>query len=436
MKSRRTEAVRSIALGILLAFAASSANADAVDEGRNLAKQAIEAAKGSDHGRAADLFAKALVARPNHPQLTYRLAVASANAGRFDDAFRALEDFAAMGLKADIAADEELKSLPRDARFAALQKQFAQNATPKGAVTVAATIAETQLLTEGVALDATTGRTFVSSVNKRKIIVIDHSGRATDFVPSASNGLWGAFGMALDKSGALWVATSALAHAENITPQDKGRAGLFAYNATSGALKRRALAPNDGKEHVFGDLAIAANGAVYTTDSTSPFVYRVGAGDTVEVAAASDTYHSLQGLALSADEKKLAVADYANGIHIIDLATGKDTLLAMPARTTLHGVDGMMRHGRDLVAIQNGIDPQRAILIRMDKDWRAIERVEVLAANLAAMPEPSLVSAAGADALIMADAQWSRFDDDGKIKSQEPFTPIRVVRLKLPAPRS
>jgi predicted TPR repeat methyltransferase len=76
-----------------------------VTEGRELARQATVAADAGDVGAAADLWGKALALRPNHPGLTYQLAKAAARAGRTDTAIETLRNYAAMGLKADIAAD-------------------------------------------------------------------------------------------------------------------------------------------------------------------------------------------------------------------------------------------------------------------------------------------------------------------------------------------
>jgi hypothetical protein len=165
-------------------------------------------------------------------------------------------------------------------------------------------------------------------------------------------------------------------------------------------------------------------------------IYRLRPGQAaLEDAARSDTFHSLQGLALSADGKKLAVADYSSGIHIVDISTGKPMLLPPPARTTMLGIDGVLRHGRDLIAVQNGVNPQRIVRLRMTADWSAIEGVDVLAANLPDMDEPTLAAISGSDLLVIGNGQWSRFGDDGAAKPDAQFEPTRVLRLTLPAPR-
>ena len=108
----------------------------------------------------------------------------------------------------------------------------------------------------------------------------------------------------------------------------------------------------------------------------------------------------------------------------------------MPQQTTLHGIDALVRHGRDVVGVQNGIDPQRVILIRMAPGWTAVEGVEVLAANLPELSEPTLATVVGGDLVVVGNGQWSRFVDDRAIKDEEPFAPTKILRLKLPGPRS
>jgi hypothetical protein len=219
-------------------------------------------------------------------------------------------------------------------------------------------------------------------------------------------------------------------------PADKGSAGLFEFALADARLKRKALITSDGKEHVLGDLAVSPTGDVYASDSVQPVIYSLKQGaSALEEFARSDTFHSLQGLAFSADGKKLAVADYSSGIHVVDTASAKPVLLATPARTTLLGLDAVLRHGRDLIAVQNGVNPQRLVRLRMAADWSAIEGLDVLAANLPELEEPTLATISGGDLLVIGNGQWSRFADDGSVKQDAKFEPTKVVRVVLPAAR-
>jgi tetratricopeptide (TPR) repeat protein len=423
--------IRRILCAAILAIS-SEAHADAVSEGFELARSAIEAQEKGDVAAAADLFRAALQRRPNHPGLTLRLAGATLKAGRNEEAVAALEDYAALGLNADLGA-ETWKPLSTHPRWQALLARFAANAKPVGSPRIVATIDEPDLIAEGLALDRAENRLYVGSVHKRKIVAIK-DGRTT--IVAERNGLLGVFALAW-AGNQLWAASSALPQVVSLTSDEKGRAGLFAFDKT-GRQQRRVMLPADGKEHVLGDLATARNGDIYTSDSNGTTIYRLRANvDALEIFHASDELHSPQGLALSDREDKLALADYSSGIHVIDVATGARRVLAMPAHTTLHGVDAVVRHGRDLICVQNGIDPQRVIRVRLNEGWDEIEGIDVLAANLPEMSEPTLaVRDAGTGLLVIGDGQWSRFNDDGTPKASAPQTPTRVLRLVLPAPRT
>jgi tetratricopeptide (TPR) repeat protein len=433
-RTRQIHTIFRAAIAIALALAVPSlARADAVDQGQALAAQAIKATEAGDFAGAADYFRQALALRPNHPGLTLRLARMSARANRNDDALRALEDYAAMGLKTN-PDHPDFKSIAAHPRMAAISAKLADNARPVGAPAIFATIDEPRLLAEGIAHDPATGRTYIGDVHSRRVLMLDAGGKTATLIGQRANGLFGAFGMTLD-NGTLWIASSALPHAAQLTPADKGRAGIFAFD-TNGRFKKSALLAADGKEFALGDLAVAKSGDVYASDSIGANIYRLLPGaSALETFIESDEFHSPQGIALSPDESKMAVADYSNGVHIIDRATKRDTVLPMPAHTTLHGIDALVRHGRDLVAVQNGIDPQRVIVIRMNAAWTAIEATDVIAANLPDMSEPTLATLVEGDLLVIGNGQWSRFADDGTIKAAEPFAPTKILRLKLPRQR-
>jgi hypothetical protein len=235
----------------------------------------------------------------------------------------------------------------------------------------------------------------------------------------------------------LWVASSTVPQVGGgIVPSDKNFAGIYEFSIADASLKKKAILPDDGKEHVVGDLHVSPRGDIFATDSIAPAVYRLAAGGSaLETFLTSDRFHSRQGLALSIDARRLAVADYAIGIHIVDVTSRSSTLLPMPEHATLHGIDGLVRHGRDLIAIQNGIDPQRVVLLRMNRFWTQVEGLDVLAANLSEMDEPSLATLAGGDLLIIGNAQWARFAEDGSVNGSEAFAPTRIVRLSLPPVR-
>ena len=122
---------------------------------------------------------------------------------------------------------------------------------------------------------------------------------------------------------------------------------------------------------------------------------------------------SLQGAATTPDQTQLIVADYAMGLHFIDRATKSVQTIGFAGGTTLLGIDGLLRHGDALIGVQNGVNPQRIIAITLAADGRSIASVRVLSANDPNIPEPSLGTIADDKYCVVANAQWSKFKDDG-----------------------
>ncbi len=71
-------------------------------------------------------------------------------------------------------------------------------------VEIAFTIAEKDLIPEGITYDAKSKSFFVSSIHKSKIIRIDEQGKAADFIKSGQEGIGQVLGIKVN-NGKLWV---------------------------------------------------------------------------------------------------------------------------------------------------------------------------------------------------------------------------------------
>jgi sugar lactone lactonase YvrE len=192
----------------------------------------------------------------------------------------------------------------------------------------------------------------------------------------------------------------------------------------------RAALPKVGK-HALNDLAIAANGDVYATDSLDSGVYRLRAGaKTLEAFVPPGVFRSPQGIAFAADGRGAYVADYVDGIWLVDLATGKREAVTGPRDVPLQGVDALAIHGKDLVVSQNGIVPARIARLALDASGRRVESGEILEMNTPLVEEPTLGVVVGDDFIYVANAQWERLDNDGKLNSE--FTEPTIARVALP----
>jgi sugar lactone lactonase YvrE len=414
-------------------LARASAQADPVATSRAAYQEAVHAYEAHDFPGFLRYAREAERLRPAHGGVVYGLACAYALTGDTAAALATLQHFATLGHTADLDADADFTSLRSLPAFDSLRQAMRRNAAPLVRSTPAFTLAERDLLTEGIAYDPKTRSFFVGSVRRGKILRVDDRGRTTEFVPPGLAGFWAPLGMRVDTARrVLWVSAAAVPQTVGYDSAEVGRSGLFRFDLASGALTGRFPLPADGKLHTLGDVTIARNGDVYSTDSRGPAVYRVRAGsDSIEQFVTSPLFLAMQGLAFDSRERTLYVADYSRGILRIDLATRAVRLLETADDVLALGIDGLYLVEGTLVGIQNGVAPHRVVRLRLDASGDRVEHAEVLERARPDYAEPTLGVVVGHDLFYVAASQWERFRDDGTIDAPDTLRPPLVLRLRL-----
>ncbi|MCA9729225.1 MAG: hypothetical protein KC729_16175, partial [Candidatus Eisenbacteria bacterium] len=213
---------------------------------------------------------------------------------------------------------------------------------------------------------------------------------------------------------------------------DVGRSGVRIYDIASGAVLRSVDLPVDGRHHVLNDLALAPDGTAYLSDNQTGDLFRLGPRDTnLEKVSTGMQLLSPQGIVSSDDGSSLYVADYSIGLVRIDLAGESGEALSPIERTSLLGIDGLVRHGHDLIAIQNGVRPHRVLRIELSDDGRTITDVSVLEAAHPEYDEPTLGVLVDDDLYYIANSQWGSLAEDGSVSSGYPVHEPIVLRLPL-----
>ena len=310
---------------------------------------------------------------------------------------------------------------------------YAQNQTPDTGnhpSKIAFQLPETGLITEGIAYDSQTETFYVSSVHERKIIRYTTKNGAADFSKPADS-LWGVFGLKVDPvRRMLWGCSSALPQAKGISVATDGHAALVAYDLKTNRLLHTYPVP--GKPHLLGDLTVSKTGTVYTTDSRSPWIYRLEAGATAVTPFLTDTlFRSLQGLTLSDDEKTLYVADYRRGLLAVDLATKQVSCLSCGQAVDVSGMDGLYYYQNSLIAIQNRRKPYKVIRLHLSTTTPGITEIEPLEVNHPLSSEPTLGVVVGKRFYYIANSQWDAFDDVGKPVPDFPAQKPTILFLPL-----
>jgi sugar lactone lactonase YvrE len=372
--------------------------------------------------------------RPNHPRLMYNLAVAYALNGQRSDALCWLDKVARMGLVVPASRDTDLNSIKGGAEFGAIVKRIDSNKLPMGKSVPAFTVREKGLVPESVAFDPVTHTFYLSSVYKRKIVRVNQKGEPTDFA-TERDGLWSVMGMRVDATRrVLWACTVAQPQMSNYNPDENGTSAILKFDLRTGKLVKKYVLPNKPGRHWLGDLVLNSKGDVFSSDSISPVIYVIRHGkDAMELFLESKVFGSPQGLAFSADEKSLFMADYSNGIFLINLATKKITNYLAPLNGTLLGIDGLYSYHGSLIGVQNGINPPRVVRLSVNRDLSRIERLETLEANNPLFDEPTLGVLVKDTFYFIANSQWGAIDEKGQLAPEGKLKEPIVLKFKLPS---
>lgn len=397
-------------------------------------QQAAAAHKAKDYAAAIENFKKAAEIIPDHPTLHYNLACMYALAGRKEDALSSLATIVEMGLVMPAEKDPDLNSIKDSPEFKDILKRFEASKAPVIGSSTAFTVHEKGLITEGLAFDPVEEAFFVSSVHKRKILKITKNGESKTFA-SEQDGLFSVLGMSVDaKRRHLWVTTTAFPQMINFKKDEQGVSGVLKFDVRTGKLLKKYLLSSATKKHALGDLTIRSNGDVFTTDSLSPAVYVIRAlEDQMELFLEDPRFGSPQGLAFSGDGQHLFMADYSTGLYDIDVKTKKVSHLAPLPGATLLGIDGLYFHKGSLIAVQNGVTPQRVVRISLSKDLRRAERLQVLEANNPLFLEPTLGVVVKDTFYFIANSQWPLVDENGKLAADDKLRDPVILKMNLDA---
>ena len=349
--------------------------------------------------------------RPDSPRLLLALAQIYAAAGKPTPALAQLQELAAMGLVMEVDADPGLSRLLATAEAAPLRKAFAANRQPVATANATVALPGCDGIIEGVARDAH-GNWYFSDVRNRCLWRRSSAGAVVRFT-APHDDLDGLFGLCVDESqGTLWAATSAVPEMIGDTNRAAHRAGLAEFDLASGTWRRTFFVPSDGRPHVLGDLLRLSDGSILLTDSAAPIVWRLAPqGQKLERWLESDDFSSLQGLAPAPDGHSLIIADYANGLWLVPLDGSAKSLLPPPPHTTLFGIDGLYSVPGGLLAVQNGLNPQRILRIELSGSAQPLS-ARILCTGRPGMNDFSLGTVVDGHLQFIGDSGWSQSTAD------------------------
>ena len=371
----------------------------------------VEAYQGGDFPAMRQAAEMALAARPGYPGALFNRALAEVLDGHAETALKTLSSVVAAGVDfgvADMTEFESLQSLPG---WQAYSRAVEELYEPVGLATTVYTYEDDDFVPEGIAI-GNDGKLYLGSIRHGTIIRIGDNAE----VLSDATGHWSVFGMRLDANGGLWFASAAVPEFAAVTDETVGRTGLFRLDLASNKITDSASLPLSDDRRVLGDLVLVDEDTILASESLTGalYSYSVSAQQFSEVIAPG-VMRSMQGLVLDATGRYLYVADYVGGLFRVALADNSVERVTADESTSLYGIDGLYRHANELVAIQNGIRPNRVIALSLSEDGLAISGHRILARNLPEFDEPTLGTVVGDDFYFVANSHWNRFDREGNL---------------------
>ncbi|MFL6246579.1 MAG: hypothetical protein ACJ74H_11180 [Thermoanaerobaculia bacterium] len=371
---------------------------------QSLQESSVAAYRSGDYAAYLLLMQQLEEQRPNHPQVLFNLAGAHALNGDAARTAEVLKRLAAMDVSFDLDAERDFDKVRSSPAFR--EAAAAMDAVRRKRVstaTIAFRFPERDLITEAIVYDPRTKSFFVSSIRKRKILRIDATGAIRDYGVRLD---YAPVGMAVDADRRLlWVVTAAFERMEGFDASMKGRAALLAISLENGQIVQRI----DGRGFL-DSVAVARDHTVLVSDAAGT-LYKLD-GAELRTLVAPGRIRSPQGIAPSADENSVYVADYSGAIHRVDIRTGDALTLDAPPDVLLFGIDGLTRDGNSLIAVMNGVTLHRVVRFTLRGGGNAIAGSEILEMNTEHLDEPTSGTMARGAFYFVAASQGHRFTAD------------------------
>lgn len=407
--------LRAVLAAGVMACAVLPVSAQTVDPDSDLGRfralriEAARAVQAKEWDKAVAASDEALIIMPSSGAVLLLSAQARAGAGKTAEAKASLRDYLARGMVVSKSSYPQLSPL-WDAK---LDQQLMANSEPIGTFKPVQRHAALSVA-EGLAIEPKSGKTYLSALSRGAVNVVNNG--VLNPLYSLPDGV-GAYGLAL-RGDDLWVATSSGAVTKGYDPAKPAVAEVLQIDRLSGQVKARFT--DETAPRRFGDI-FAGKTDLYVSDGQKGEVLRLNNySGAFEVLIPEGYMGSPQGLVENEAGNVLIVSDYSSGLYRINLDSGDMDRLEAPANITLLGIDGLARHGNDLIAVQNGIKPDRILRLRMSADWKTISRAETLVRGGEGLREPTGLQVVGNKLIFIARSQWSDVGADGAPLSVTP----------------
>jgi hypothetical protein len=350
----------------------------------------------------------------------YLLAHDQAHLGYTEKAFTLLKECMSLEEGFDPEQDPAFASLKDTPRFRKLIDRVHQRYPKVHRAREAFTLAEKELIPEGLAANPAEDVLYMGSLNLRKIVKIARNGAVSDFVPSGKYQVGPICGLKVDLANdTLWA---------NTCPDSGAGAELLHFDTTGKLVER--FSPSTSGPHLFNDLVLRGKDEIYLTDSLANLVYRFDRKSHTfsQIAVCRPMYYP-NGIAISDDGRMLYIAD-AFGILRVDLKENTSHEIDPGKSNTVSGADGLYFYRNSLIAVQNSLGMPRLVQFHLSRDGLGVRRTGVLEYRTPDVSLPTTGAIEGTWFYFMSNTQVDNFRNE-KILNPGKLQPIRISAVQL-----
>lgn len=403
-----------------------------IEDPRQLLQLAQQYESEQSWARAAVVWRRLAALSPHNPNYLYNLAVNYALADDKAQGYNVLLATQRAGMGFDLEGETRFANLHGTEVWDYLVKlhnSAARDAFGEGAV--AFEIPPGDRLLESIAHDPSSGSFLLGSARDGVIYKRGADGKLSSWAQPQGDAWWSIFDIKVDSERKhVWATSAAVPHFKGYKAESGGRSALLKIDLTTGKLIAAYPAPSDGLPHLLNSIAVSSKGLVIVAEGLRGQLFKLE-GDALQPLMAEPKLNALRGLVFSGDDKILYFADYERGLFGLDLSKGSAFDVTYPDTVVLYGIEGLYMYENQLVAIQNGIRPQRVMRFKLSADGHKIEMgVPIESAN-AAFATPTLGTVVDDQLYFIANSQRSYYDGYGLLKGSRELPPTKVFKSDI-----
>jgi len=130
------------------------------------------------------------------------------------------------------------------------------------------------------------------------------------------------------------------------------------------------------------------------------------------------------------ERQALTLADVM-GLHLLEPKSGARRRVVRGPAKTLGGGDGLVLHGDQLIAVQNGYGGERVVSRRLDQQRLAVIAETVLQPWDPSFAVPTTACLRGGQVLFIANSYAGQSDENGNPKDPMELRPAEILAVTL-----